>query len=389
MVKEHALTVSLEEFGLSKYEARAYVTLISKGTLSASELAYYAELPRTKVYPILLKLEKKKLVIISKRKPITCTAIAPEDAFDGVIHKQINKVNAMNTLVTNLKQVSEESKKARGSEEKRYFHLNTNNVLEQLRLMIEGSKYSINIMVDQWGLNLLSECKEQLLRVLRRDLDVKVVVPPTLIGTESFRKIPDGANLRMSDIIQNCLIFDQTEILIIDNENGKGSVFSSADVLARNQTIFFNHIWKNAMKTESLADLTKTEAQEVCRIINVINQNGLGYVLRSALSSKNNDFDLLQLLEKNGINLKSKTFTDMLELIDSSLQVTCSGHVNYDANHKNITIESKMNGGHSLPWASLLDRFLQRQGYKTRIVVQNNSNKGELVHIKFNSKQQN
>jgi HTH-type transcriptional regulator, sugar sensing transcriptional regulator len=386
MVKEHTLTVSLEEFGLSKYEARAYVTLISKGTLSASELAYYSELPRTKVYPILLKLEKKKLVIISKSKPIMCTAIAPEDAFDGIIHEQINKVNAMNTLVTNLKQVSEESKKARGSEEKRYFHLNANNVLDQLRLMIEGSKNSIQIIVDQWGLNLLSECKEQLLGVLRRDIDVKIIVPPVLIGNESFRKIPEGAKLRMSDIIQNCLIFDQTEILIIDNENGKGAIFSATDVLAGNQTVFFNHLWKNSMKTDSLADMNKSEAQEVCRIINVINENGLGYVLSLAVNSKNNEIDLLQLLEKNGINLKSKTFSDMLELIDSSLQVTCSGHANYDANHKNITIESKMNSGHSLPWASLLERFLKNKGYKTRMVVQTNSNKGERVHIKFNSK---
>ncbi len=32
-----------------------------------------------------------------------CTAISPEDAFDGVIHEQINKINAMNTLVSNLK----------------------------------------------------------------------------------------------------------------------------------------------------------------------------------------------------------------------------------------------------------------------------------------------
>ena len=31
MVNEHALTVSLEEFGLSKYEAQAYVTLHIKG----------------------------------------------------------------------------------------------------------------------------------------------------------------------------------------------------------------------------------------------------------------------------------------------------------------------------------------------------------------------
>ena len=113
MVNEHALTVSLEEFGLSKYEAQAYVALISKGTISASELSYYSDIPRTKVYPTLLKLENKKLVIISKSKPIMCTAIAPEDAFDSIIHEQINKVNAMNTLVSKLKKASEESRKTR------------------------------------------------------------------------------------------------------------------------------------------------------------------------------------------------------------------------------------------------------------------------------------
>ena len=45
MVNEHSLTVSLEEFGLSRYEAQAYVALIAKGTISASELAYYSEIP--------------------------------------------------------------------------------------------------------------------------------------------------------------------------------------------------------------------------------------------------------------------------------------------------------------------------------------------------------
>ena len=137
MVNEHSLTVSLEEFGLSKYEAQAYVALISKGTISASELSYYSDIPRTKVYPTLLKLENKKLVIISKSKPIMCTAIAPEDAFDSVIHEQINKVNAMNTLVSKLKKASEESRKSRGSEEKRYYQLSANNVLNQLQKMMK------------------------------------------------------------------------------------------------------------------------------------------------------------------------------------------------------------------------------------------------------------
>ncbi|AFS81181.1 transcriptional regulator TrmB [Candidatus Nitrosopumilus koreensis AR1] len=383
MVNEHALTVSLEEFGLSKYEAQAYVALIAKGTISAGELAYYSEIPRTKIYPTLLKLENKKLAIISKSKPIMCTAIAPEDAFDGIIHEQINKVNAMNSLVSNLKKASEESRKSRGSEEKRYFHISANNVLEQLQTMIEGSKSSIKIMADQWGFGLLAECKEQLVSVLRRNLDVKVLVSPAQICSESYRAIPDGIEIRASDTTQNCFIFDETELLMINNDNGKAAVFSSTDILGVNQEKVFSQVWKNATKTKALADMTKVEAQEIYKIIKTINEIGLTHILNSTMFSKKPEFDLFKLLEKNGVSLKSKSLDDIIEMMDAVLQITCSGHVNFEANTKNITVESKLNSGHSLPWVSVLDNCLQKQGYKTRKIFQNNSNKGEKVHIKI------
>ena len=383
MVNEQALTVSLEEFGLSKYEAQAYVALISKGTISASELAYYSDLPRTKIYPTLLKLESKKLVIISKSKPIMCTAIAPEDAFDSVIHEQINKVNAMNALISNLKKASEESRKSRGSEEKRYFHISANNVLEQLRMMVEGSKFSINIMVDQWGLGLLAECKEQLLSVLRRNLEVKLLLPSTQIGSESYRAIPNEVKIRSTEIIQNCFVFDETEVLMIDDENGKGAIFSSTEVLGINQNRVFADIWRNSVKTDALADMTKNEAQEVYKIIRIINENGLTYILNSIMVSKKPDLDMLKLLEKNGIHLKNKSLDEIIEIMDAALQIMCSGHVNFDANTKNITIESKLNSGHSLPWAYVLDGCLQKQGFKTRTIYQNNQTKGEKVTIKI------
>ena len=383
MVNEHVLTVSLEEFGLSKYESQAYVALITRGTISASELAYYSEIPRTKIYPTLLKLENKKLVIISKSKPIMCTAIAPEDAFDGIIHEQINKVNAMNTLISNLKKASEESRKTRGSEEKRYFHLNANNVLSQLQTMIEGSKSSIKIMADQWGFGLLAECKEQLLSVSRRNLDVKVLVLPSQICSESYRVIPDGIEIRASDITQNCFIFDETELLIINNDNGKGAIFSSTDILGINQEKMFSNIWRNAIKTKALADMTKTEAYEIYKIIKTVNETGLTYLLNSTMISKKPEVDMLKLLEKNGIDLKSKTLDDIIEIIDAIMQITCSGHVNFEANTKNITVESRLNSGHSLPWVSILDGCLQKQGYRTKTVYQNSSSKGEKVHIKI------
>ena len=383
MVNEHALTVSLEEFGLSKYEAQAYVSLIAKGTITASELAYYSEIPRTKIYPTLLKLEKKKLTIISKSKPIMCTAIAPEDAFDGIIHEQINKVNAMNTLVSNLKRASEESRKSRGSEEKRYFQLGANNVLSQLQTMIEGSRSSIKIMADQWGFGLLAECKEQLVSVLRRNIDVKLLVQPTQICSESYRTIPDGVEIRASEITQNCFIFDETELLMVNNDNGKGAIFSSTEILGVNQEKVFSNIWKNATKTKALADMTKIEAQEIYKIIKTVNETGLRYVLNSTMISKKPEYDMSKLLEKSGISLKSKSLDEIIEIMDAVVQITCSGHVNFEANTKNITIESKLNSGHSLPWVSILDGCLQKQGYKTRTVYQNNSSKGEKVLIKI------
>ncbi len=383
MVNEHALTVSLEEFGLSQYEAQAYVALISKGTISASDLAYYSDLPRTKVYPTLLKLENKKLVIISKSKPIMCTAIAPEDAFDPIIHEQINKVNAMNTLVSKLKKASEENRKSRGSEEKRYYQLSVTNVLSQLQTMIDGSKSSIQITIDQWGLGLLSECKEQLLSVIRRNLDVKIIIPPSLIGSEAQRRIPDGIKIRASDVVQNCFIFDETEILIVSEENGKGINFSSTEILGSNQGKLFSNIWRGAIKTECLADMSKSEAQEIYKIIRIVNESGLNHILNRVIVSKKLDTEMIKLLENNGINLSSKSLDDVIEMMDAAMQIMCSGHVNFEANTKNITVESKLNSGHSLPWVSILDGYLQKKGYKTRMVFQNNSSKGEKTHIKI------
>ena len=385
MVNEHALTVSLEEFGLSKYEACAYVSLISKGTISASELAYYSELPRTKVYPVLLKLEKKKLVIMSKSKPIMCSAISPEDAFDVIIQEQINKVNAMNTLISNLKKMSEESKKSRGTEEKRYFNLNSNAVLNQLKTMIDGSKSSIHIMVDQWGLGLLAECKEQILTVLRRKLEVKIIIPPSLIGSESIKNIPDEVKIRISDIIQNCFIFDQTELLLIDSENGKGATFSSTEILGINQMKIFSHVWKNALKEDSLNEMTKSDAQEIYRIIRLISEEALGHILNSTYVSKDSNIDMIKFLEKNGINLKTKSLPEIIDIVNSSLQIVCSGSAALDTRNKSIVIESKLNCGHSLPWAAIVTGYLQKHGYKPRMVYQNRAQKGEKVHIKINS----
>ncbi|HJU13101.1 MAG TPA: helix-turn-helix domain-containing protein [Candidatus Nitrosotalea sp.] len=376
----------MEEFGLSKYEAQAYVTLITKGTISAAELAYYSNLPRTKVYPTLLKLEKKKIAIISKSKPIMCTAIAPEDAFDEIIQEQINRVNAMNSLITKLKKISEESKKARGSEEKRYFHLAQNYVFRQVQSMLEGSKSSVHAVVDSWGLGLLSQCKEELLAALRREIDVKVIVPPSLVGTEAFHALPAGIKLKTSETSQNVIMFDDSEIIMINGNNGKGAIFLSTDVLGINQVKSFEQAWKGGIKINNLSDMTKSDAQETLKVIQLMSENGLGFVLNSILNSKAKGIDILNFLDKNGMDLEAKTLDDIIVLVNSTLDITCSGHLKYESHGNHFVIESKVNSGHSIPWALLLEGYLNKKGIKTKMIYNDHQQTGERIHIKVDSK---
>jgi hypothetical protein len=129
--------------------------------------------------------------------------------------------------------------------------------------------------------------------------------------------------------------------------------------------------------------MTKIEAHEIYKIIKLVNETGLRYILNSSITSKKFEFNMFKLLEKNGISLKSKSLEDVIEIMDAVLQITCLGHVNFEANSKNITIESKLNSGHSLPWVSILNGCLQKQGYNTKTIYQNNLNKGERTHIKI------
>jgi len=49
-------------------------------------------------------------------------------------------------------------------------------------------------------------------------------------------------------------------------------------------------------------------------------------------------------------------------------------------------IESKVNSGHSIPWALLLEGYLNKKGIKTKMIYNDHVHNGERIHIKVDSK---
>jgi sugar-specific transcriptional regulator TrmB len=74
------LREDLLRLGLSDYEARAYLSLLTEGPLTAMELSRRAEIPRSKVYEVLGRLEGKGWINPGEGRPAKYSARHPREA---------------------------------------------------------------------------------------------------------------------------------------------------------------------------------------------------------------------------------------------------------------------------------------------------------------------
>ncbi|MDQ3999015.1 MAG: hypothetical protein M3208_02220 [Thermoproteota archaeon] len=362
---------SLEEFGLSKYEARAYLTMIDKGSLAVSEIAYYANLPRTKVYQTVKKLEKKKLAVISKQKPVICSAIPPEEAFAEIVNLYDRRVKSMRKIVDSLQKISDESHRPKGSEERRYFILDANSTLERIRTLISNSRSSVTATLDPWGLRLLSQCKASVVRALTTGVRLRVILGSQCIGNENVFQLPDGIELRTAEVVSNLIIIDSSYLVSIDSSNGKAAFFASTDSFAMLQAKNFEQAWSSANEMRYLLDMQPEAAAKAIELIRIV-ENGLAQkMLEYAISRLDMSAELIEVIdERYGLNISGMSPSEMMNLVDSALKISCLGGLKHDRNNNMVSLQSKVNSKQVLPWALVLASYFKSTGNEPRIMQQ-------------------
>ena len=373
---------SLEEFGLSKYEARAYLTMIGKGSLAVSEIAYYANLPRTKVYQTVKKLEKKKLAVISKHKPLICSAIPPEEAFAEIVNLHDRRVKNMRKTVDSLQKISDESQRPRGSEERRYLILDANSTLERISTLIAESRSSVTATLDPWGLRLLSQSKTSVIRALGAGVQLRVILSSQCIGNENVLQLPDGIELRTSEVVSNVIIIDSTYLVSIDSSNGKAAFFASTDSFAMLQAKNFEEAWSRASEMKYLLEMQPEAAAKAVELIRIV-ENGLAAkMLEYAISRLDMPAELVQVIdEKYGLNISGMSPSEMMDLIDSALKISCLGGLKHDRNNNMVSLQSKSDSKQVLPWALVLASYFKSTGNEPRIVQQQQQQQGKTMQL--------
>jgi sugar-specific transcriptional regulator TrmB len=373
---------SLEEFGLSKYEARAYLTMIGKGSLAVSEIAYYANLPRTKVYQTVKKLEKKKLAVISKQKPLICSAIPPEEAFAEIVNLHDRRVKNMRKIVDSLQKINDESQRPKGSEERRYFILDANSTLERIGSLIADSRSSVTATLDPWGLRLLSQCKASIVRALTAGVRLRIILGSQCIGNENVFQLPDGIELRTAEVASNLIIIDSSYLVLIDSSNGKAAFFASTDSFAMLQAKNFEEAWSSASEMKYLLDMQPEAAAKAVELIRIV-ENGLAAkMLEYAVSRLDMSAELVEVIdEKYGLNISGMSANEIMDLIDSALKISCLGGLKHDRSNNMVSLQSKLDSKQVLPWALVLASYFKSTGNEPRIMQQQQQQQGKSIQL--------
>jgi len=223
------LLKSLCKFGLSPNEAKAYLTLVMHGSLSAKKVSLLANIPFSKVYSILNGLVQKGWVyklqegstIVFKPKP-------PREAIMEAKHKIILELDSnADTIITNLQPIFE----SRLSAEKPDIWLiyGENNVREKLIDMIRytNEELLLALHIRLKGIIPIIEALK------KRGIKVRVLTVKSLV--HSFKLIKECVRVRDS-MFGGGAISDTREAVII--------LGAGKDIIA---------IWSNHMELIYLA----------------------------------------------------------------------------------------------------------------------------------------
>ena len=92
----------LKGIGLTMYEAQAYLTLTSLISAQAFEIAEKSNIPRSKIYDVLKKLNQKKFIEIEDGRPLTYNVKSPVEVLTREKEKIVSKIDDEITKLTNI-----------------------------------------------------------------------------------------------------------------------------------------------------------------------------------------------------------------------------------------------------------------------------------------------
>lgn len=240
---------SLQEFGLTDYEIRAYTALLDVGPATASKLSEASDVPYSKVYEVLGSLEKKGWVEMEHGRPSRYYPKPPTVALDMTKLQLESRFRSNEAVVLEELQPLYERKEVREHPDV-WIVRGEFNILAKIRETLEGSKKEILVAVPAIPEAAIDILVPTLKAVSEKGIKVQVIT--TKMATRSsLEKLDSVCNVRLKEqMFGGGIIVDGREVILLlgeeDEERVDLAIWSDHVGLAKFAKNYFDYLWQES-----------------------------------------------------------------------------------------------------------------------------------------------
>jgi sugar-specific transcriptional regulator TrmB len=244
MIPSEKATRTLKDLGLTEYETRAYIALVSGGPTTAGNLSKLANVPYSRVYDVLSKLERKGWIEIQSGRPVRYRAKPPAEAIRlSKIEQEERFKEASDTIIEELEPLYEQ--KAEVKKPDIWVIRGGRNLLGKIGEMLARAQVEILISTPTLSKELL-ELRSFVPLLQVKNLAVRIITAEKT-SAKKLGRIPNLGVRYRKPLFGGGIIVDGKEVLLLLASGGeKLGIWSDEVGLAKFAKEYFEYLWKDS-----------------------------------------------------------------------------------------------------------------------------------------------
>jgi len=242
----------LHEVGLTEYETRAYLILLERGVMTASEVSEYGGVPYSKVYETLNSLERKGWIEVERGRPSRYFPKAPSESLEAARLRLEDMVNGWKRVILGELQPLYEKREL--MEKPDIWILRGEfSILAKLKEMLDVARNELMIAVPAFAKGFVDASVSVLGRVRSSGVRVQIL----MTEGDYIKKISKVGEARVRDnLFGGGVIVDGKEALLFLGEadtkrsySGLLVIWSNHIGLVKFAREYFQLLWDTAKPT--------------------------------------------------------------------------------------------------------------------------------------------
>jgi len=255
-MQKEEIVQTLQKFGLTEYESKAYVNLVLLGAAKAADISKQSSVPQSKIYVTLESLMEKQLVEVFEGRPKEFRAVAPQSVIKSLMEGKKEefvdlkqKAFAISSL---LRPIEADEKVVEGvwvQKGEKYME-----VLDRLAQMLRKAREYVYDVTRDFSYS--SKYREAILQCKKKG--VKLYIMAMRINEDNYQRarwyFDHGIKLRVFDasIHPRIMVIDGEEVSIRLDYDPEKSKFGFHSIWSRDPSFvnmmdsYMKNLWEDA-----------------------------------------------------------------------------------------------------------------------------------------------